>query len=345
MKVEKYEIDVLDVGAADAILIHFFDENNNEYIVSIDAGNYNDGKLVSDFIKEHYGTRDIDLAICTHCDADHYGGYIWMLEDKKSKPLTSVSINKFWINDPGVHVDVDDYKYRRNPSGVKKEARSVYTLPGTNKNLLDIIDEMGIYRSEAFSKGDNSERQAFARIMEVMGPTREYYEKLVPDFRNNLRPYDDDSEDDDNVACDKIECLSKAMDDASDDASAHNQSSIVILFKPSDGKKYLFTGDMGEDAFNNMLEVDLENVKNVWFLKVPHHGSKHNLCSNMIHHFNPVTAYISSEKYGRYLSKAVVNALNNVNCRVLSTNLPWRGSLQYRVGLDYHKGYGYAPTI
>ena len=44
MKVTKYEIDMLNVKAADAFLIHFFnDENNYEYVVLIDGGNYDDG--------------------------------------------------------------------------------------------------------------------------------------------------------------------------------------------------------------------------------------------------------------------------------------------------------------
>lgn len=38
MKVTKYEIDMLNVKAADAFLIHFFnDENNYEYVVLIDG--------------------------------------------------------------------------------------------------------------------------------------------------------------------------------------------------------------------------------------------------------------------------------------------------------------------
>lgn len=38
MVVKKYEIDMLNVGAADACLIHFFDEAGNSYVVLIDAG-------------------------------------------------------------------------------------------------------------------------------------------------------------------------------------------------------------------------------------------------------------------------------------------------------------------
>lgn len=43
MKVTKYEIDMLGVGAADAFLIHFFDENETQYVILVDAGYYDNG--------------------------------------------------------------------------------------------------------------------------------------------------------------------------------------------------------------------------------------------------------------------------------------------------------------
>ncbi len=54
MKITRYEIDFLDVQDADAILIHFYDEAYNDYVVAIDAGRYSDGPMVSKFIKDHY---------------------------------------------------------------------------------------------------------------------------------------------------------------------------------------------------------------------------------------------------------------------------------------------------
>ena len=40
MQVTKYEIDMLGVGAADAFLIRFYDENETQYVVLVDAGYY-----------------------------------------------------------------------------------------------------------------------------------------------------------------------------------------------------------------------------------------------------------------------------------------------------------------
>ena len=61
MKITKYEIDMLEVGAADAFLLHFWDdETKYEYVILIDAGNYEDGKKVAKFIHEHYKKQYID---------------------------------------------------------------------------------------------------------------------------------------------------------------------------------------------------------------------------------------------------------------------------------------------
>lgn len=341
MKVTKYEIDFLDVGAADAILIHFYDEYDKEYIVCIDAGNYSDGKRVSEFIKEKYKRLRIDLAVCTHCDADHYGGFVWMIEDMRDNPSTSVDIMRFWINDPGNHVDKNDYKYRRSQQAVITEAREVYTLPSTSKNLIALIDELKIERSDAFSWG-TGEALAFDDIIVVIGPTQKYFESLVPFFRNELKPYDDDSEFDDDCQeqCDSSACLSYALDNSEDDSSPHNQSSIIILFKPGNGYKYLFCGDAGVAAFENLSEVDISSIQNIYMIKVPHHGSKHNLNSKWILHFNPYKAIISTQKYGRFLSKAVVNSFNKTGCEVYSTHGPNKGDIQHRRNLPAHDGYG-----
>lgn len=104
----KYEIDMLGVGAADALLIRFFDDNDNAYVILVDSGNYSNGKTVADFVKNRYKTYTIDLAICTHCDEDHFGGFIYLLENMKNNPNTSVDIKKILINDPGLHITQDD---------------------------------------------------------------------------------------------------------------------------------------------------------------------------------------------------------------------------------------------
>ena len=336
MTIKNYEIDVLNVKSADAIILHFFDENGKDYVVVIDAGKYEDGDTVSKFIKKQYNRREVDLAICSHCDEDHYGGFVAMLEEQHKKPYTGVKIKKFWINDPGNHVDKDEYKSCRIQKNVIKEARQVYTLD-SGLNLIEMIDYMKIERHEAFSH-EGAFYDDYDGKLEILGPTKDYYKSLVPKFRNELTPYDTTENDDANVSIDdKGNCVSITLDTTTDDASSHNQSSIVLLFKPDDGKKFLFMGDAGRAACDNMLSCDWEKAKDIHFLKVPHHESKHNMDSIMINHFNPVHSIVSTEKYGHYLSTAIKSALNKKNSSVYSTH--YHGNLWYHDGTEYRKDY------
>ena len=350
MIVKKYEIDMLDVKDADAFLIHFFDEHEEEHVILVDAGRYEDGEIVSSFIKDTYGTFSIDLAICTHCDDDHYGGLLWLVEDMINHPWTSVDIHELWINDPGLHSWASDFERRRSDSRVQEQARIVFTL-NNGKNLLKVIDDLrhcGNYNSgmrvrEVFSDKDFS---AFDGIIEVIGPSEEYYERQVLNFRNSMKPNKttpsaNDKDDDDTIEIDDAGNVKSAtLDRAVPDNSPHNLSSIIFLFKPEIGKLYLFTGDAGEDSFKNLkYSNDWNRLKNLHWLKLPHHGSKRNISCAMINHFRPQVAYCSSMNYGTWLSKAVVNALKQVKTRVYSTSL--NGSMLHNKIKDRE---GYKPA-
>lgn len=319
MKVTRYEIDLLSVGAADACLLHFFDDENNEsYTVLIDAGNYSDGKKVSDFIKLRYPNRYVDLAICTHCDADHFGGFIYLLEQMEGKVANHITIGKMLVDDPGKHASPDEVKWYRTQKNVEEEAREVFSLDN-GRNLFDMLDRAKVPYEEAFSDSNYSHLD---NHIEIVAPTKVYYEQLAYSFRNKLQAYDDDGLDNEDAILTPYngKVFSPILDKTPDDASAHNQSSIMVLFKPDDGRKYLFMGDAGKDAFANMNEIDKKSIANVTWLKVPHHGSKHNMSNEMINHIRPEIAYISAEKYGKYISQAIVGALKKAGSKVYSTH-------------------------
>lgn len=320
----QYEIDVLNVGAADAILIHYLDEDK-DHVILVDCGNYENGWKVSDFINEKYHTVDVDLAICTHCDADHYGGFISLIEDGM------VNIGGFLINDPGNHVNVEDIKRYGNQDNAEREARTVFTLDN-GKNLLDVIDRNGIPRMERFSgKVDPNNR------FQILGPSKEYYESLVYKFRNKLDPYKEE-EDAEDAELKEGKCYSKTLANTPDDESAHNQSSIIFTWEPYPGKKFLFMGDAGRDAVNHMTKEQQEAMRNVYWLKVPHHGSKHNLDNDMINLIKPSVSYVSTEKYGKYLSRAVVSALKKAGSKFYSTHQS--GDMRCYEGFGARQGYG-----
>lgn len=345
---------MLNVEDADAFLIHFFGENDNEYVVLVDAGRYSDGKIVSDFIKNTYGTYTVDLAICTHCDDDHYGGLLWMIEDMKDNPGTSVDIKELWVNDPGLHSWANDFERRTSDARVQQQARVVYTLQN-GKNFLKTIDALknsgnqnaNIIVREVFSdKGF----LAFDGIIEVIGPSVSYYESQVLQFRHSMKsnkttPANNDSDDDDSVTVDNAgNVKSVTLDQAVPDDSHHNLSSIIFIFKPEEGKYYLFTGDAGADSFEHLRykATDWPKLKNLYWLKLPHHGSKRNITCSMINHFRPKVAYCSSKNYGTWLSKAVVNALKQVKTSVYATNV--NGSMLHNK-IKEREGYSTAKPL
>ena len=319
MKITRYEIDLLSVGAADACLIHFFNNENNEsYTILIDAGNYSDGKKVSDFIKLRYPSHYVDLAICTHCDADHFGGLIYLLEQMEENVTGHIIIGKMLVDDPGKHAFPDEVKRYRLQKSVEEEAREVFSLDD-GRNLFDLLDKAKVQHEEAFSDCNYSHLD---NHIEIVAPTKVYYEKLVYSFRNKLQAYDDDGLDNEDAILTPHngKVFSPTLDKTSDDASSHNQSSMMVLFKPDDGEKYLFMGDAGKDAFAHMSESGKKSIAKVSWLKVPHHGSKHNMSNEMINHIRPKIAYISAEKYGKYISQAIVGALKKAGSKVYSTH-------------------------
>lgn len=333
---KKYEIDILDVKDADAILIHFIDEHDKEYVVAIDAGRYSDGDKVADFIRKYYRSNVIDMAICTHCDDDHYGGFIKIIEDQMQYPYFGIKIQTLCVNDPGKFVKASDVKYYRNNTNVKAEARTVYTLSDGDKNLLEIASSARIPIRDAFSWGGD-DYNLFGGVIEIIGPTKDYYSQLAPELRHNLEPYDTTEDNEDDTSLEYGKCISPKLDATNDDPSTHNQSSVIVLFKPNSVDKFVFMGDAGRAAYNNMIYLDREKMKDSVVLKVPHHGSKYNIDSTMINFINPKIAIVSAKSNEKYFSPYVKNALKRKGALVYCTMC--NGNLWYNNGFEEREGY------
>jgi len=318
MSIQKIEIDMLNVGAADAILIHCITERNLDYIILVDAGNEGDGQKILDHINSYYSQKYIDIAICTHPDDDHYGGFKELLNEHMNED-SDFKIRDFWILDPAEHISTEDVKRIRKQGTLKARARSIYNF-NDGTNLLDLIDECGIDILEPFAETTHP-----ILDIEVLGPDMDYYESLVPAFRfNNLHFHESEDENEQRLTESTTnEQLSRTLDEAIDDNSPHNQSSVVFTIKCND-KLFLFAGDAGSEALNRIKGKNPNAIRDVYWFKVPHHGSKHNLQSKLIQHINPKVSFISTLKYGKYLNRCTVNALKksrNSSSKVFSTHI------------------------
>ena len=212
-----------------------------------------------------------------------------MLEKLSNGDRDAITIRQFWVNDPGKnHIDVNDVKYVNSRPVVNNRAREIYNYG--DLNLLELIDSLRIPRTEKFAESINNgyglppiiRPDSHFTFLYIIGPTKAYYEELIPKFRDDLKYKESDNMYNESADIATNDSLSPTLDAANDDSSAHNQSSMIILFQPQENKKYLFMGDAGRDAFNHILTPHKSLIEKIQWLKVPHHGSKHNLDSKMI---------------------------------------------------------------
>ena len=349
-----YHIDMIRVQDADAFVVYYVTDYTKRHLVLIDAGRYGNGEDVIKHLNSYYHDLPVELAIVTHPDDDHFGGFIAMLEKIKSHSKDAVQIQKFWVNDPREHFTIRDVEEDIMKEELERRLGSVYKT-GDNM-LLDMIDELGIPRQELFARtivsrleNDEYGSAVFRRSVVpsgqegffVVGPSLAYYESESTDYRykkdltfveETVEEQDfEDDESDERLN----EHLSYVLDEADRDPSSHNKSSLIVLFQPSDGLKYLFTGDASTDSFEAMLPECQRKCANVFWLKVPHHGSKANLNTKWIKHFNPKKAFISTLRRGKYLNQCTINALKKIGCDVVSThNNPTFDSITYHDCLE-----------
>ncbi|MCH5242940.1 MAG: hypothetical protein J1F67_11095 [Muribaculaceae bacterium] len=327
MKIDKYEIEMLGVNDAEALIIHFHESEPNpgkEHIVLIDAGNKSDGKKIIDFINEHYHTNVIDLAICTHSDSDHFGGFITFLEEMKKADQTKekLKIKKFLLNAP--------YNWD------SKIGKQLYSTEDGRTNLVDLLMELKIEVQNGFADDSNWENP-FPGVLTIISPSEKYYRSLQDSIcrQKGIKP----------LVTERRKLFTQNnIDDYSNDASAANKSSLAVLFTPIPHKNYVFAAEMEEDAFENMSYELKTKCKNVSFLKIPHHGSNHNINSKILNHYNPKTVFISATDKTLNKNNGLKNYFKNKNSiEVYTTH--GTNNVCLRQGYEKKKNYSKASPI
>jgi len=302
----KYEIEMLSIGNADSSIVRYINEAGSEYVVLIDAGNPSDGKAVVSQIKNYTTQKYIDLAICTHPDKDHIGGFFEVVDKLK--------INQFWIHDPAKHVDMDDVKKSISVVNVYKSLRFLTESFDDSRNLLNLIDSKKIPREEPFAGLTHP-----SIPVTIVGPTKEYYEELLGGFRDITHLFKEgdyfEKSLSDFVKEGEEETLSATLDEKNDKSNENNSSALCCFI--FDGRKHLFTADAGPDALFKAKAT--YNISKVYWMQIPHHGSKYNLTSDLILHFDPHVSCVSASGSKRYPNRATVNAMKSVHCAVYST--------------------------
>ena len=305
---------VLNVGDGDAIII-IAQKGNDNLLIVIDGGNKSYGQKVLIEVKkicDEYNKKAPDLIVCTHYDSDHIAGIITLVDEFKN------DIKDIWIHQPrGVIKEslktapkVLEYIY--NKSGMLNfnehvlyqnylaapkfnEYRYIIESVGQLNELISLIKKYKIPTQEPIA--------GVCKIInwdeiKVIGPTQEYYDKVF-DKQDNLlqifqEEYDDlileNAKNKPLLISNPCEMLKKVSN-----ITPTNKASAVIRFDCEDGK-YLFTADAGIESLKNTLGYP-ESIKNMKFLKIPHHGSNNNISKELIDLINPEIAFNSGKNH------------------------------------------------
>ena len=304
---------MINVEDGDAIIL-MLQKGTEKALILIDGGykkHYHKLKKRLKQVLPHFNNK-IDLVVCTHYDNDHLGGVEKVIDDYHN------IIEEIWIHKIydtlDEQIDFMDKKLKLL-EGHYSELNRMNQLVGTDassgemvmegyKDLLRVIRKIVSFNLE--SKVVEATRgqvlQGFEEF-KVMGPTPDYYNKHLSDLKKEgikedmqhsvlekqslLESASEHSEakkmkklTDLINPCSKLEKSSVAKR-----VSATNMVSIVTLLN-ANNKKYLFTGDAGIESFQeeDLLDQDLKNID---WLDLPHHGSKNNTSKIMLDHFNP----------------------------------------------------------
>lgn len=333
----RLQVDMLPVGDADAFLLEVQLDGSPEVIL-IDGGkDWEDGERILRQLNAYYGRR-VDHLVLSHIDVDHARGLLHIVEN-----LERDQIGQAWVHDLSKHgIGVRQAVRMARRLAGEAESTAVRTVAGhladsveSSQRLIQALRAKGVPVQEAFADGDN-------RIgpLEVLGPTVGFFKSCVQ-FYADVRMFSKMVEQGISFRRRKTAGMGPAAPDevlaqSIDDPETERQASLVLLLE-FEGDKYLFPGDAGRQAFAAC--PGLEKARNLHWLKVPNHGSKHNLSPDLLDLFRPSLAYVSTSGVGINPHPDLVSALKHRGAVVYSTSRSgnvWhrRGDVPPRAGFE-----------
>ena len=318
-------IDMLSLGNADGIIV-WLKEDDMSGVIVIDGGAPKDGQNIIDHLEKYilpYVPQDApDLIISTHPDKDHVGGLIDVVEYYGNR------ISEVWVNNPADHCEYGLYdSLKTYLKGKSTDERYNLILKSFEnlENFIKVVDSFdNIIRRQALYP-----LSVWNSALRILGPSQEFYNSLLPGFSNLERYITYEAESEYNNVVDNLSPLLVVLYavrerdtpcpivDENNNTTAENNSSVIIEINRNDNR-YLLTGDAGVQALNDVHSRT--SLNNIYWLDVPHHGSRRNLSSVLIDIMKPKITYISAKGDRKHPRKALVNCLKKAGTRVYGTN-------------------------
>jgi len=320
-----YEIDFLGVGdgkSGDAILIRY-SVGGKVRIHVVDGGFQETGESLVAHIKKYYGPSSrINSVILTHPDGDHAGGLPSLFE--------SFQIDELWMFRPWLYVDqlIDRFSRFTSVSNLQQRFKELY--PNVAK-LEELAVKNGVSIHEPFQGRRIGEFSVLApsrkRYLELLvesektpEATKELKEAILDSGRGILKK-----------ATDFIRLAWGVEVFPEDDTSAENNMSVVQSANLCE-QKILLTGDSGRATLTEAIDyaafvgLILPGIDKI---QVPHHGSRHNVSTEILDRILGPKLDTQSEKFYAIVSsakndkdhprKAVVRAFIHRGAKVYST--------------------------
>lgn len=270
--VHSYEINFLAVGegakSGDAIVVSWVEQTGRRRIVVVDGGYQTTGEQIVGLVRDRFGANSIDLVVSTHPDEDHANGLVVVLQE--------CNVGELMLHQPWEHGTAGGGLFRGRFADRTLRPEAVKALDSV-RILAEEALAVGVIVTEPFA-GESR----LGGVVEILGPTEEYYESLLPSFRaaggatsalGGLLA----------KAGSVVTRVRESLDieTLTDDGetSAENNSSAIVQLN-LDARRILLTGDAGIPALEQVadrLESRGETPETLRLIQVPHHGSKRNV--------------------------------------------------------------------
>ena len=309
-----YEIDFLAVGeeshSGDAIAMRCGNLNGSrqeQTIIVIDGGFKDSGEKLVNWIRKYYNDPEyIDIVVSTHPDQDHISGLDVVLDE--------FQVNLLLMHQPWEH------NVKRATSNVDED--KLRATMDSAKSLFDKAHQKDVKVQEPFVGLGGP---IIGGVLEVVGPTKEYYQSLLPDFSRAAQSMSGLQQLVAKVG-ERVHMVQEfwGKETLKDDGetSATNNSSVILQISV-DNRRLLFTGDAGIPALEkaaDYLEAGGNPREDLRVIQIPHHGSHRNSGPSVLNRIIgpiveedeqlPIIAVASCAKEGepKHPSKRVLNA-------------------------------------
>lgn len=276
------DIHFLPARFGDAIIVDY-ETGNTKRRLLIDGGTKGTRHDIRDVLDD--GLTALELTVVSHIDRDHIEGLLAMLEEDDAGFTT----RDFWFN--GFHhlpEPEDDDEEFGAVQGERLTAALIAQGVPWNSDFQGAAVKVPDAGALPFVDLDGGMK------ITLLGPTHENLAELLPKWEQEVRAAnldpgfglaendaEPDTDDESFDATDIPDVPTLASLPFTDDDSPANRSSIAFVAE-HDGKRVLFAGDACMETLLAGLERFSPGAIEFDLVKIPHHGSPHNVSKELL---------------------------------------------------------------